>query len=69
MKKELLVEYGRKGEVLTFLAMLLDREKGDDAGINYEYDLVEDREGKIERRINTESLMKKESILRRLKGM
>ena len=69
MKKELLVEYGRKGEVLTFLAMLLDREKGDDAGINYEYDLVEDREGKIERRINTESLLKKESILRRLKGM
>ena len=35
MKKELLVEYGRKGEVLTFLAMLLDREKVGDAGINY----------------------------------
>ena len=41
----LLVEDCRKGEVLTFLAMLLDREKSGDAGINFE-----DREGKIGRR-------------------
>ena len=67
MKKELLVEYGRKGEVLTFLAMLLDREKVGDAGT--------DREGKIGRRINTESLIRKEAIgtieaiLRRLRRM
>ena len=41
----LLVDFCRKGEVLTFLAMLLDSEKSGYAGMNFE-----DREGKIGRR-------------------